>query len=199
METHERGLAARKGSGEMSSIGYDDSKPTPRQNTASYQGPCLWWLQNQQSGCEEDQDVQTVSYERRIEAATSLQDAMNPMTSLLENTAVETIEVMWKKGSIGEVVARIDCEETALHGRAVLQWRSGSNSPRIVFPQDNGFVLPLPPQRPHLALLLPELCFLFTEANIQHNLHKWGIIDEALPPVHQQNLQQECHCQCSLM
>ena len=172
----------------MSSLGYEESKPTPRQ--AAYQGPCLMWLRTQQSGYSEDEEVQAVTFERQnMDVEVPPSPLPSPSRTQLLEQHMETVEIRRKKHVLGEVVVSIGSRgETTLSGRAVLHW-TASETPRLVFPHDGGFTLSLPSQQAHLALLLPELCSLFTEAGVQHNLHKWGALDEAMP--HQPERQQE--------
>eukprot|EP00754_Rhynchopus_humris_P044528 Rhum_TRINITY_DN4222_c1_g1::Rhum_TRINITY_DN4222_c1_g1_i1::g.13516::m.13516 len=178
----------------MSSIGCDDSQsqPTPRQE--AFQGPCLWWLQNQQSCCEENSEAHAVRWEYRPDTDVPFLDR--------HTREGACIEIKRLKAGTGVVRVAVGDVETECQGPAVLewQWKGGQPSaarkaPRVVFPSD-GVTVPLPHQRPHLSLVLPDLCALFNAAGIVHNLHPWGVFDEAVPPQPQES---ECHCSCSIM
>ncbi|KAJ9471273.1 hypothetical protein DIPPA_23516 [Diplonema papillatum] len=82
---------------------------------------------------------------------------------------------------------------------ATLIWTGGPRSrPCLLFP-DTEHKVYLPSDDSHLALILPDLCHMFSASGITHNLHRWGLIDEANVFSARSRRNPEARCACAVM
>eukprot|EP01064_Diplonema_japonicum_P031456 TRINITY_DN5636_c1_g3_i3.p1 TRINITY_DN5636_c1_g3~~TRINITY_DN5636_c1_g3_i3.p1 ORF type:complete len:192 (+),score=38.22 TRINITY_DN5636_c1_g3_i3:28-576(+) len=153
-----------------SSYGYRECRNDSREEECE-EGPCLWWLREQVSGCTDDEETVRVQFFDRRKAAVFSKDSIENMEKV---AACDTIEFSLHKAT-KTLRCTSDGVVTRINGRVHLYYDPSSGGPNLNL-LEVGMTIGLPSQPSHLALVLPELCDLFTEAGVEHNLGKWGAL-----------------------